>query len=1307
MAQSKNNAALKAEVERKLARENLERRLRLERERKPTEVPGVKIPQFLTRNALAKGLTNLGVPDLLPLRDAILSLSDPGFLNKKFNQDVYRELPQRVKDFIALPANQVTRAVIISKIIEAVKLAKKNANNANFNRGVAQALVNLAPKSNKNAGTTTNRAWMINKKTSTNAATGTPQVPPLPPPTPPPPMQPIKAQAKNAAEAAAEAAINRQIRLIENNLKKLNNRANLKAEFETLKTNRNINKLTNFSNKVKSFQQGPEEAASGQPNRSNTPAVATNASTQANNLTNLITNLQAQLEQAKQNVAQGKVNANAKVAELTNELEQVKTNLVRERNEAEKAVASLRKELQNASNAEKTNLTRKLENAEAALNLKTKVIALTRARAAVSKNKLRSELSKLQKNKDKLSKELQNKINQLAARNSSNEEIKQVAEERNLALNGLEKYSKTLANVMKNKKLNANTISDLQRRLTELQGISNVTRNELKAQIKQLEQNRNAAVAAKQEANALVKQLQTGQQQLSTNLQGQIANLQGQLAGSTNVTKALTEKVANLTSKKAKALAQLQKAKTNLATTRSKLNAKNKNLTNIKSQLVAREGEIKTLTNVSDQLKANLLTQVQTAKALTEKMISEKAEAEKRARKYAALMKKFSKELMPKISSATLQNINTLNLREYKNIEPEVKAAIYKRKVELYKNELEKRTTNLANLRAKLAQIPSGTEGKQNLSTQINAEEVRRKRVAPALNFRAKVNGNLEKNIPQTIKNQIQTLKTKLPQNDDLLFKNLTTYEDNYREIFGRPKKFIFFNKVPESGNGIFKASNMTIPNIKTFQLGAMGNTFTKQLQQNFATINSSFGDNPINVFFVGPSGSGKTTLFKDYTGSTNLKTLSGITVYKPTLTYDMNQGILYFSDEVIPNYDYSTFAREFIRPTPFNPQSSRAHMSIILNGEKRRVFDLAGKESPVAISELALGFNVFDGNYWILERTRLIDFFVAAKGRRNPIPNEKMLKLLTDLGFYTSKSPPPGKTTDQQKNDWLKLERVRQVKQISELDEIIILFIYGNFISGNDRGLFGGLINKIKQPIEDYLSKWTFGKGKNQPEFGFEMFKHILKLDPSAKLSDYFSRINTKSDLIDLKFISEYDSYKKNIVTDFGLSNKIPKDLKGNTTVVRYIFEMMQRVFEGVYITRSLFSLKFLFDPSKKNISKNLAEEFTIAGINDKNMRFGMKVKKCRPDLPTNVTCLFTAKGKNKEPLYTQTQKNIKNNKAKNNFVVLPLSTSEFKYYTSFYKDIEDKNFKNCLIGVISDFETLPSKVKQQRQSLEFFKKI
>ena len=893
-----------------------------------------------------------------------------------------------------------------------------------------------------------------------------------------------------------------------------------------------------------------------------------------------------------------------------------------------------------------------------------------------------ANINKLQENKEKLSIELQKKISNFTEQTKpmsmveansqvTKNKLTELTAERNAALNGLAKYSKTLAEVMKSKKINANTISDLQSRLTELQGISNATKKELSDQINKLKQNRNAAVAAKQEANALVKQLQIGQQQLSTNLQGQIAKLQGELAGSTNVTKALTEKVVNLTTKKAKALAELDKAKTNLATTRSKLNAKNKNLTKIKSQLEVREVEIKNLKNVSEQLKATLLAQVRSARALTDKMIKEKAEAEERARKFAGLVKKFSNELMPKISSATLQNINTLNLSEYNNIEKDVKAAINKRKVELYKNELNKRTTNLTNLRTKLEQIPTGTEGKQNLSTKINAEEVRRKRVAPALNFRAKVNGNLEKNIPQTIKNQIQTLKTNLPQNDDLLLKNLATYESNYREIFGRPKKFIFFNKVPANGNGIFEASNMTIPNIKTFQLGAMGNAFTKQLQQNFATINSSFGDNPINVFFVGPSGSGKTTLFKDYTGSTNLKKLRGITVYKPTLTYDMNQGILYFSDEIKENYDYSTFARQFIRPTPFNPQSSRAHMSI-MNGEKRRVFDLAGKESPVAISELALGFNVFNSNYWKLERTTLSTLV----GSKSEDTRKSISKLLTNLGISKTVS-------------------------ISELDEIIVLFIYVNFINKKST-----ILGKIKNKVTSVLfSTWKKKKQVNS-EFGFEMFKGILDSNENAKLLDYFSSISTNSDLIDLKFISEYDSYKANIVTDFGLSNRIPKDLQGKTTVVRYIFEMMKRVFEGVYITRSLFSLKFLFDPSKTNISKNLAEEFTIAGINE-NMRFGMKVKTCKPDRPQRVKCLFEATGQNKEPLYTKTQVKITNNRAKNNFVVLPLSSTGFKYYTSFYNDIVAKNFKNCLIGVISDFETLESKVKQQRQSLEFFKKI
>ncbi len=165
MAQANN---IRKEVERKLALENAERKLRLERERQ--RLANVKKPNALSRNALVGKLTALNVPALVPLRDALRSLSDPSFLNKKFNQDVYRELPQKVKNFLALPANQITRAVIISKIIEAVEIEK----GASFNRGVAKALVNVAPKpNNKKPRVATTTTGTNAKPVMTTTTTGT------------------------------------------------------------------------------------------------------------------------------------------------------------------------------------------------------------------------------------------------------------------------------------------------------------------------------------------------------------------------------------------------------------------------------------------------------------------------------------------------------------------------------------------------------------------------------------------------------------------------------------------------------------------------------------------------------------------------------------------------------------------------------------------------------------------------------------------------------------------------------------------------------------------------------------------------------------------------------------------------------------------------------------------------------------------------------------------------------------------------------------------------------------------------------
>ena len=215
MAPANNNAKLKAEAEAKLkaaeaerevlrnkARINAAARLEVERLRKKNENEKKKSTMKpLTRNTLLRNLANLKEPALDPLRDAIMSLSDPSFLNKKFNADVYRGLPLRVKDFIGLSANQVTRAVIISKIIEAVKVGRERnakAKNARENMKLAKTLVKAVNGLNNNkpgaattntgtpnkqrvaiasTGTSTNRTWMINKKTSPKPATGTPVSP--------------------------------------------------------------------------------------------------------------------------------------------------------------------------------------------------------------------------------------------------------------------------------------------------------------------------------------------------------------------------------------------------------------------------------------------------------------------------------------------------------------------------------------------------------------------------------------------------------------------------------------------------------------------------------------------------------------------------------------------------------------------------------------------------------------------------------------------------------------------------------------------------------------------------------------------------------------------------------------------------------------------------------------------------------------------------------------------------------------------------------------------------------------------------
>ena len=112
--------------------------------------------------------------------------------------------------------------------------------------------------------------------------------------------------------------------------------------------------------------------------------------------------------------------------------------------------------------------------------------------------------------------------------------------------------------------------------------------------------------------------------------------------------------------------------------------------------------------------------------------------------------------------------------------------------------------------------------------------------------------------IPHTIKKQIETLKTNLPQNDDLLLKNLATYESNYREIFGKTKEVHFVQQgTCEWQTEYLEAwSTCTItPRIKTLQLGPKWYAFSPINYDKISLqSNELFGDSLNKVFYVGPT---------------------------------------------------------------------------------------------------------------------------------------------------------------------------------------------------------------------------------------------------------------------------------------------------------------------------------------------------------------------------------------------------------------------------------------------------------------------
>jgi len=386
---------------------------------------------------------------------------------------------------------------------------------------------------------------------------------------------------------------------------------------------------------------------------------------------------------------------------------------------------------------------------------------------------------------------------------------------------------------------------------------------------------------------------------------------------------------------------------------------------------------------------------------------------------------KLSIELQKKISNFTEQTktmgMVEANIQDTKNKLTELTAernaalnglAKYSKKLaEVMKSKQANENTikNLENKLTELQGISNAT--KKELSAQINKlKKLNQTPIKPVQNtgkniFRKKVQATISSDVvSNTNKVVLQGIINRINTN------NLITLEQNYADLIGKPRIYLFLNEFDGKNlpNYAKREGIQTLTAGKTNVTNAVNKI--KEIVNDYTSIKPKKN---LNMFFIGPSGSGKTFLFNKYLG----KNVAGnVTAYYPTFNYNLKSGILTISD-TSKKMPYSTFVKDFIRPTPFNKTSSRAHMSY-QNGDVT-VFDLAGTENPMAIMEEALGYNIFETKYW--------EKFSSASVKSHTLKG--------------------GSLGEEVKQLLAALELPLNGVGLSGLDEMVFLYVYWNYI--------------------------------------------------------------------------------------------------------------------------------------------------------------------------------------------------------------------------------------------------------------------
>jgi len=398
-------------------------------------------------------------------------------------------------------------------------------------------------------------------------------------------------------------------------------------------------------------------------------------------------------------------------------------------------------------------------------------------------------------------------------------------------------------------------------------------------------------------------------------------------------------------------------------------------------------------------------------------------------------------------------------------------------------------------------------------------------------------------------------------------------------KIFNLPEIVLFVNESNSNNNiATFNASKNEGFEVARVQSGPINPNL-------FSEILGPFKESPkkeLDIFMLGVTGSGKTTLVDSlYQYVTNVKIdrkIGGVfraqkvSVFKPIFDVfmdDQNKTRILISEKYSErDTTYDNYVEKFIRPTPFNPESSRAHVVYTLPPMRGgntlskgplgkgvstlNIVDLCGNESPIAMSMACFGMNIFEhmGN--------------PVSYLQSILPKSKYPQIVSSVDALANYAITPFEERTPKKENKL----------------------VNNLLTA---------INKVT----DKKIKFLFNRNP-LPTTIFEIFILInlckfIKESPDVQFTRMMQNPNLK--------ISNQDQDPPKVVKDFIKS--APK--VGDYSVAKYMYEMTKRCFEGLYITRSLEELKTVFNPrdfaSVKNIvNKNDTTLEILKNLNNKN---------------------------------------------------------------------------------------------------------